>query len=143
MLFSRSLVFMGQSRSSMPCFNWYVSIDSNRYVFVQKVTIFLMRWQLLAVFDIPNSSLNLNVWHRRLTAKIYDSFCAKKSQNLRAKKYGRFRGKKNFKFNCCVENVAMISFCFYLKVRIWISPPSSALNLMLVFEISSYYAVLI
>ena len=142
MLFSWSLVFMGQSQSSMPYFNWYVSIDSNRYVFVQKVTIFLMRWQLLAVFDMPNSSLNLNVWHRRLTAKICDGFCAKKSQNLRAKKYGRFRGK-NLNLIVALKMLRWFLFCFYLKVRIWNSPPSSALNLMLVFEISSYYAVLI
>lgn len=142
MLFSRSLVFMGQSRSSMPYFNWYVSIDSNRYVFVQKVTIFLMRWQLLAVFDIPNSSLNLNVWHRRLTAKILRQLLRQKVSKSTRQKVWQVSWQK-FKFNCCVENVAMISFCFYLKVRIWISPPSSALNLMLVFEISSYYAVLI
>ena len=142
MLFSWSLVFMGQSQSSMPYFNWYVSIDSNRYVFVQKVTIFLMRWQLLAVFWYAERFTEPKCLASTLTAKIYNSFCAKKSQNLRAKKYGRFRGK-NLNLIVALKMLRWFLFCFYLKVRIWISPPSSALNLMLVFEISSYYAVLI
>ena len=142
MLFLRSLVFMGQSQSSMPCFNWYVSIDSNRYVFVQKVTIFLMRWQLLAVFWYAERFTEPKCLASTLDRQNLRQLLRQKVSKSTRQKVWQVSWQK-FKFNCCVENVAMISFCFYLKVRIWISPPSSALNLMLVFEISSYYAVLI